>query len=399
MREINIVLFGVSLQSANKGCEALAYSLFSILNDLLKQCNMRAKVSSVVYLPKGEALERDLSAFDRIDHTFLPNRKKSLAAQLAIAKAVWNADLCVDMTEGDSFSDIYGKSRFYWRTFEKVFVLLCGKKLILGPQTYGPYSVSAVRRLASWVLKQAYAVCTRDEASAQLVESLTGRDVCVSTDIAFSLPADTNRLPEKTGKRIGINVSGLLFGGGYTGDDQFGLTVDYREYLNRLIIWCLDKRMEVWLIPHVIMDPENPNVENDLAICNLLQQRFPQCHIPDALDSPMTIKGYLSQMDVLIGGRMHAVIGAFSCGVASIPFAYSKKFGDLFASLGYYYLIDGRSMTTEDALAATCAMIEDSDRLTESVAAYQEMIHERTAKFVEILDRCLRECDHSYEMV
>lgn len=399
MREINIVLFGVSLQSANKGCEALAYSLFSILNDLLRLRDMRAKVSSVVYLPKGEVLERDLSAFDRIDHTFLPNRKKSLAAQLAIVKAVWNADLCVDMTEGDSFSDIYGKSRFYWRTFEKVFVLLCGKKLILGPQTYGPYGSSAVRHLASWVLKRACAVCARDEASARLVESLTGRDVCVSTDIAFSLPADASRLPVKTWKRIGINVSGLLFGGGYTGNDQFGLTVDYRKYLNRLIIWCLDKGMEVWLIPHVVMDSEISNVENDLAVCRLLQGRFPQCHIPDVLDSPMAIKGYLSQMDVLIGGRMHAVIGAFSCGVASIPFAYSKKFGDLFGSLGYHYLIDGRSMTTEDALIATCAMIEGSGKLKESVAACQEKIHERTVRFLEILDGCLREFDHSYEMV
>ena len=389
MKEIKIVLFGVSLQSANKGCEALAYSLFSILNDQLAQNYMRAKIYSVIYQPRGEALERDLSGFDRIDHTFLPNRKKSLAAQWAIVKAVWNADLCIDMTEGDSFSDIYGKSRFYWRSLEKAFVLICGKKLILGPQTYGPYTSAMVRRFASWVLKRAYSICTRDDASAQLVKHLTGRDACISTDIAFRLPVDIRRLPEKTGKRIGINVSGLLWNGGYTGDDQFGLTVDYRTYLFGLIEWCLDNKMEVWLIPHVIMAHDRSNPENDLTVCRLLQQKYRQCHIPDVLDTPMVIKGYLSQMDVVIGARMHAVIGAFSCKVASVPFAYSKKFGDLFGSLDYHCLIDGRTMTTEDALTATCGMIKDSDRLTEAVGRSMEKVHVRAERFIKILEDCL----------
>ena len=80
MKKIKIVLFGVSLQSANKGCEALAYSLFTILNDALKRHDLYADVFSVIYVPKGEALDRDLAAFDRIDHMFLPNQKKNPVA-------------------------------------------------------------------------------------------------------------------------------------------------------------------------------------------------------------------------------------------------------------------------------------------------------------------------------
>ena len=214
MKPLNIVLFGVTLQSSNKGCEALAYSLFDMLNETLRRRDLTAKVSSVVYLPYGERLERDLSAFDRIEHTFLPNRKKSIRAQRAIAKAVRSCDLCIDLTDGDSFSDIYGKKRFYWRTAEKAFVLFCGKKLLLGPQTYGPYLSAGANKFAALVLKRALYVYARDEQSAALVKELTGREVLVSTDIAFKLPLDIRERLCGTQTKIGINISGLLWNGG-----------------------------------------------------------------------------------------------------------------------------------------------------------------------------------------
>lgn len=389
MQMVKIVLFGVSLQSDNKGCEALAFSLFSMLNEALRRRDMWADVSSVVYLPRGEAQDLDLTAFERIHNVFLYNRKKSLQAQWRIVKAVREADLCIDMTEGDSFSDIYGKSRFYWRTAEKAFVLLCGKKLILGPQTYGPYHSANARRFAAWVLRRCCCICARDDASAGLVKEISGRTVCLSTDIAFDLPAETVTLPKEKGKSIAINVSGLLWNGGYTGNNQFGLKTDYRNYTIRLIEWCLGKGMEVWLIPHVIMAPDNPEPENDLAVCLALQKCFPACHVADDRHTPMAIKGLVSQMDMLIGARMHAAIAAFSCGVPVIPFAYSKKFGDLFGSLGYPFLIDGRVVTTEEALDATCKLIEESLPLREAVSSAGKEIRSRIDRFGNMLDKCL----------
>ena len=389
MRKIKIVLFGVSLQSANKGCEALAYSLFSVLNDILRRLDRYAEVSSVIYLPKGETLKRDLSAFEHIEHRFLPNRKRSIRAQWNIVRAIREADLCIDMTEGDSFSDIYGKSRFYWRTAEKALVLLCGKKLILGPQTYGPFNTSNTRRFASWVLRRAYCIYARDEASAALVHTISGRKAYVSTDIAFDLPRESVKIPERKNKRVGINVSGLLWNGGYTGNNQFGLKTDYRDYTIRLIERCLEMGNEVWLIPHVILSADSGDPDNDLAMCFSLRQRFPECCMIDSLDTPMSIKGLISQMDVFVGARMHSVIGALSCGVPAVPFAYSKKFGDLFASLGYPVLVDGRYMSTDEAVEETCRLIADPAPLAELIGFAQIAIRQRIDHFIEFLDSCL----------
>lgn len=391
MKNINILLYGLTLQSGNKGCEALAYTFFYMLNDALKRLDMTARVSSVVYVPHGQTVQRDLSAFDRITHTFLPNRKKELSAQHAIFKAVRSCDLCVDFTDGDSFSDIYGKSRFYWRTGEKAFVLLSGKPMLLGPQTYGPYKSDGAKKFAAWVLKKARYVFSRDENSAKLVKELTGREIPVTTDIAFKLPKDETVRLEGEQTKVGINVSGLLWNGGYTGDNQFGLTVDYRDYVTRLVRWCMEQDMEVYLIPHVITLHDENNPENDLAACRELAKLYPECRIIDRYDTPMAIKGYIAQMDVFTGARMHSTIGAFSSGVATVPFAYSKKFGDLFGTVNYPYLVDGRSLTTEEALEKTCSYISDLQTLKAAVAESASQVMARADAFVAEFQKILEE--------
>lgn len=390
MKRINIVLFGVNLQSSNKGCEALAYTFFYMLNNALRRHDMTANVSSVVYLPYGETLDRDLSTFDRIKHTFLPNRKKEPKAQLAILRAIRTCDLCVDFTDGDSFSDIYGKSRFYWRTAEKALVLISGKRMLLGPQTYGPYMSDGAKRFASWVLKRAKYVYSRDEKSAVLVGELTGRNIPVTTDIAFKLPKVMKEKLSSERTKIGVNVSGLLWNGGYTGNNQFGLTVDYRDYIARLIRWCLEeKQMQVYLIPHVITLQNENNAENDLKVCRQLQEMFPQCRIIEHFDTPMAIKGYIAQMDVFTGARMHSTIAAFSSGVATIPFAYSKKFGDLFGTVDYPYLIDGRAMTTEEAFVKSCTYINEAASLTDAVQRSMADVMKRADAFENALDKII----------
>lgn len=391
MKQVNILLFGLTLQSGNKGCEALAYTFFYMLNDALRKHDMTANVSSVVYVPHGQTIDRDLSAFDRITHTFLPNRKKEVKAQNAIFKAIRKCDLCVDFTDGDSFSDIYGKSRFYWRTAEKAAVLLLGKKMLLGPQTYGPYKSDGAKKFAAWVLKKARYVYSRDENSAKLVKELTGREIPVTTDIAFKLPKDETVCLEGSKTKVGINVSGLLWNGGYTGDNQFGLTVDYRSYVTGLVQWCVEQDMDVYLIPHVITLHDDSNPENDLAACRALREQFPQCHIIDRYDTPMAIKGYIAQMDVFTGARMHSTIGAFSSGVATIPFAYSKKFGDLFGTVDYPYLIEGRTMSTGEALEKTCGYISDWQTLRAAVKTSGEQVMERADRFVTAFDKILSE--------
>ena len=70
-------------------------------------------------------------------------------------------------------------------------------------------------------------------------------------------------------------------------------------------------------------------------------------------------------MDYFIGARMHATIGAFSSGVITIPFAYSRKFQGLYEKIGYPYFVDGTKLETQEALDKTFYYIENSTELKE----------------------------------
>lgn len=60
---------------------------------------------------------------------------------------------------------------------------------------------------------------------------------------------------------------------------------------------------------------------------------------------------------------MHSTIAAFSSGVITVPFAYSRKFQGLFEDLEYPIYIDGRILETEEAIEKTIQYIKEADHL------------------------------------
>ena len=62
---------------------------------------------------------------------------------------------------------------------------------------------------------------------------------------------------------------------------------------------------------------------------------------------------------------MHATIAAFSTGVITIPFAYSRKFKGLYDDIGYPHYIDGTKLSTEDAVEQTIKIIEKQTKYSE----------------------------------
>ncbi len=83
-------------------------------------------------------------------------------------------------------------------------------------------------------------------------------------DLAFLLPYN-NLLFDNTKINVGINVSGLLWNGGYNRANQFGLKSDYKQSIHRLIQRFLEiPEVVIHLIPHVL-GLEEDSVENDYS--------------------------------------------------------------------------------------------------------------------------------------
>lgn len=374
-KEINVGVLGLDFESGNLGCAALGYSFVQLIVEAIKDTEKRANF--FVFEPID--IEKVNNMFNGENVTFTKfilkgNRtRKQRKAQIDLFR---QCNIIFDFTAGDSFSDIYGIRRFISRTLVKQNVIKSGTPLILGNQTYGPFKNLMVRAWANWVIKNSRESISRDKLSTDYIVKNCHIKPFESIDVAFALPFKKNESSSEKIK-IGINPSGLLWNGGYTGNNQFGLSVNYSEFCREIIRrYYSDPEYEIHLIPHVLSRDLNYS-DNDMSACMSIQKEFPNINVSPYFTSPMEAKSYISNMDVFIGARMHATIAAYSSGVPTIPFAYSRKFTGLYNSLNYPYLIDGMNNTTETAIATVVDYIEKREQIGLAISKEKEAVNQR----------------------
>lgn len=198
-----------------------------------------------------------------------------------------------------------------------------------------------------------------------------------AADVAFALkllPVWPARFPTpEPGKtHVALNVSGLLYAGGYSGGNQFGLALDYKALVDALID-DLTARSDVvvWLVPHVYRITK-PGLESDLAVSRALVAADPRLQLAPLFYNAREAKTFFAAMDLVIAARMHAAIAAVSSGVPCVPLSYSVKFQGLFNSLGYAFTVDLRTTGQEEALRTSLAALthlEEMRRSAEAAAA------------------------------
>lgn len=379
MEKKTIGLMGLAFHSGNLGCSALSYSFMNILEDIAKQNNVCFDVRIIFQSDDKTPLKVQ---YENIDYSFVRLGFKNKSHKKQTNDAIRECDVVFDFTMGDSFTDIYGKERFIKRTMFKQMVLKQKTPLVLGSQTYGPYKSGMCRMWAASVIKKSKEVFARDERSLAIAAKLGKREPILTTDVAFFLPYE--KISQEKGKtHIGINVSGLLWNGGYTGNNQFGLTVDYKEYITSVIEkYKDDSGYQIHLIPHVIYKDQKDVPDNDWEVSCELAKKYPQIKLAPFFESPMQAKSYISGMDVFIGARMHSTIAAYSSGVATIPFSYSRKFEGLFDSLDYPYVISGNKWETDEAVKRTIEHITEREKLSDDIKIFSKELEQMKEKML-----------------
>jgi polysaccharide pyruvyl transferase WcaK-like protein len=156
-------------------------------------------------------------------------------------------------------------------------------------------------------------------------------------------------------KAVGVNVNGLMFNGGYTRGNMFGLKLDYREFIQVLIkALAVEHSGEIWLIPHTYGrsgDVESDNEANNMVLRCLPDQIRSRVKAVNHEYDCHEIKGIIGNCEFFVGSRMHSCIAALSQGVPCVGVAYSMKFKGVFESVGMEdWVVDGRSCTEEQAV-------------------------------------------------
>ena len=380
---ITVGLLWHSLSSGNLGVGALTESNIAIVRGVAESLGQRVRF---IVLGSGSeglpALEAELA---EAGHA-LENQRVRLFRS-SFREQVRRCDLVIDIGEGDSFADIYGFKRFFFYWLSKNIVCSLGKPLILAPQTIGPFDGAAARVLARQVMGRCRQVFARDNLSSAYLKQLgVTRNTGEAIDVAFRLPFKAKQFADNGKTRVGINVSGLLFNGGYTGGNQFGLSIDYPSTIRRLITHFQARpEVEVHLVGHVI-EPHMPS-EDDYVRGLALADEFPGVIVAPVFTRPSEAKSYIAGLDYFTGARMHACIAAFSSAVPVVPMAYSRKFNGLFGTLGYDTIADCK-VDSDDVVCEKIAAgyarraelklrIEDGlKRVEERLARYERSVAE-----------------------
>ena len=196
-------------------------------------------------------------------------------------------------------------------------------------------------------------------------------------------------LDSHAGPLVGLNVSGLLFMGGYTRDNMFGLRADYRQFSRDAVQRLIAKGATVLLVPHVF----GHDGETDTAACEQLYEELKDKY-PGRLAllrgdyNQHEIKYVIGQCDLLIGARMHACIAAVSQCVPAVCVAYSDKFIGVMGAIGVDSIVaDARKLDENEMLAFIENTLDERAAIRERLARQMPEVKSRVMNlFVEQSD-------------
>ncbi len=346
--EVKVLLVGHSFRSDNLGVGALSIGSTALLHEAAQTVGVDLQVDT--YGTSGDSDYRDESAVPV--HRELSLSRRELVHGLLRGELWSEYDLVIDISEGDSFANLYGSGRLIDQMLMKVTGSVSRAKYILAPQTLGPFGpVSGL--VARAVVRFSEAAFGRDPRSCAAFPG-----AIQATDVAFAAEVPKSASAANQGC-IGLNVSGLLYNG------VFGDETAVRQYhclIDDVIRALKTSRFEVRLVPHVLAETG----DGDLGVCRELGER----HGLRVLDvrSPLDAKYQVSSLAGFIGSRMHAVIAAVSTGVPAVAVSYSVKFGPLLNSLGYPAVEELSSGVTAKAIMGWLENLPELGRAAEGAS-------------------------------
>ncbi|HEY2822490.1 MAG TPA: polysaccharide pyruvyl transferase family protein [Candidatus Acidoferrum sp.] len=310
------------------------------------------RFSKRLFLPNNIAWLIALSIFLRLIP--VKSLRERIIAKNSTLKFISETDVFGSIAGGDSFADIYGLSRLFYVGLPQILIILLGKKLVLFPQTFGPFKGSFARRIARYIISHSESVYLRDKKSIddarKLLPASQTSKVKFCFDVGFLLKPEPKQnydsswiAAAKAQSRplVGINVSGLLYSGGYTGKNEFGLKADYRLLVEKMIEFFIrEKSASVALVSHVQSEKNSAGPgEGDDTVCreifNSLESKYPgQIFFAGADFASAQVKHVIAQCDFFTGSRMHACIAALSQAVPAVAISYSDKFVGVLETIG-----------------------------------------------------------------
>lgn len=373
--DLRLILAGAALGNGNRGVEALSRSVADAVHREAPGAHLSILDDGWGVRPEASgrypAISVDLVGVRQSRRWHRPESwtqirlaQATVPRLNAVARRFHEVGAVLDLSAGDSFTDLYGPVRLRTVVAPKEAALRAGRPLVLLPQTYGPFTTPEARRLATRIIRSATLAYARDPWSFQQLLELAGPDADPArmrngVDVAFALEprqpsADIVEQVEtlSSGPTAGVNVSGLLLD--QDAHDRFGIVGNYLETMTGLVQALIETGAHVVLVPHVhggggAGESDIRAIERVRDSLTGAQRRRTTVLSPD-LDAA-EVKWCISRLDWFVGSRMHATIAALSTMTPTAAYAYSDKTQGVFETCGVGgEVVDARDCGGQEAV-------------------------------------------------
>ena len=414
-KEKHVLICGAAPDTGNLGVSALANSLVSTINEVNPDISITLAdngkgVRDTSFATKNTAKKAVKLCGAKIGKKFYHqenyqniNLSSSILGGITqVSKHFNTIDYVFDISGGDSFTDLYGKTRFDLVNAPKKFAIKKGLPLVFLPQTYGPFNNENLREEASYYLRNATLAFARDLNSFEVMKSLLGDDFDSSkhrlgVDMAFSLPTKRSCLDhqpvikqwiENKDDIFGLNVSGLIYNDPSLAKERYGFVADYMSVVEQIVDYVLNNtNMKLLLVSHV--NPVSEEKDNDFnAAQNLIKklklEANDRVQLHDNGLDQCEIKWLIGHCAFFMGTRMHATIAALSQKVPVATVAYSDKAKGVFASCDVEkYVIDPRVLTTEKVVDEVLSAFLERDLISERLDGSVENVKRQSVEQIK----------------
>ena len=335
-----IVLYGIQIDSFNRGVGALTYGHI----ELLKKSYEFDIIYSLI-LGKGNSQKNKIVNINNKQINFIEIKFDWKLFLLVILQMPFfklfgltfnnnvlvffkDVDIICANNGGDSYSDIYGLKRLFLEFISIIIPELMGLKVIFTPQTIGPFNTLLGKIMGAIPLLLAAKIFTRDKKGDKFLNTIGKKSIRTRDVSTFMQPQKVDYTVKQN--TIGININGLMWENTYDGlENCFD---NYKILLKQLVDKLLEQNYNILLIPHTYSITED-FCENDYkAILQFIQNYKDESKVTYLNQEYLApeLKYIISQCDFFIGSRMHSNLAALTTSTPTAALSYSYKFEGTF---------------------------------------------------------------------
>ena len=308
-------------------------------------------------------------------------RKSDIFYQQAIVEA---ADAFVDIS-GFLYVDKRDPSEAMKLVTLTLMAEAQGVPYIYLSQTFGPFTISTLRRGVAKAVRASSLLYTRDRQSRAHLAALLGKkeqEVRLSPDIAFLFKGDAPSAEAM--RQLGLNSEKPILGVSpnmrvyeRSAGDVAGNK--YIRALSGMIRHFTEQGVQVLLLPHEMRTQKGK--ADDRTLCNMLLQEVPSDLVRnlEGLPTAEQIKGIIGGCDLVVGSRFHSLVAALSQGVPAVAVGWAHKYPELLREFGLgEYVYDYDTVSDEDftrvVYEAWCSREELKKRVDAALPRVKEQV-------------------------